>query len=304
MNFKDAYKSYNDEIKGDPKVLDAILNGKKENKKVFFIRHSYMGAIAAMVVIAVSAFGFGNFNKTSQSPQRTYIAANNSKQNKTDIVPNTRIIDGNTAGEIVTAPKEDTSLNSAITAPDSTVVQQTNEGEIASNSTVSENPLPAAEPDIEPMAVLEDEGEASAYDAPFTGRAIPTDENLQISDTVTTADCYAYFGFDVTEKAKLPADITFGGNVIINAEKSDQTGELEYCSFSIDAYSETNPQRILNVNVTKSNLSANNSDIEFFVSEQSHAVTGGAFTADGISVRVDSVGLLQNEVFDILNSLK
>ena len=70
MNFKDAYKSYNDEIKGDPKVLEAILEGKKENKnvskKLFVIRPSLVGAMAAMVIIAVSVFGFNNFLNSSK----------------------------------------------------------------------------------------------------------------------------------------------------------------------------------------------------------------------------------------------
>lgn len=285
MNFKDVYKSYNDEIKGDPKILDAILNtSKKEDKKIFFIRPSFVGAMAAMVVIAVSVFGFNNFDQKKDSPKRTYIAATNPDDK---IIPDTRIVAGN-SGEI----SEITPETQSRTNVESNVNTQTPE-------------VPAQTGDYGVMPAEEDGG-LTIPDMPMTGRMVPSDsgEFFYEEDMVTTEDCYSYFGFGVTEKAKLPDDMTFGGNVIINAEKSDETGDMEYCSFSIDAYSQTDPQRILDLCVTKSESGVSPSDVEYFISSETGEISGGSFSNENILVKVNSIGLTQAEVEELLNSLK
>ena len=282
MNFKDAYKSYNDEIKGDPKVLEAILNkGKKETakegKKLFFIRPSFVGAMAAMVIIAVSVFGFGNLNNPGTS-EKTYIAANDINSNKTQPIPDSEFVPDNSNDTVDSI----SGGNGSEISQDTHIPQEQVGGDIS--------------------AAQEEGSEIAIPDIPQDARTIPDSENE--SDTFTTDDCYAYFGFNVTEKAELPQDMDFGSNVIINAEKSPQTGEVEFCRFSIDAFSGTNPQRILDLCVTKQNILSEPTDIQHFVSEETGEVTGGSFSDGNVTVSINSLGLTKEEVTDILTSLK
>lgn len=62
MNFKDAYKSVNDEIHGDRALLHAILNGEAQKKKAFsfHFRPVYTAALAAMFVITATSVYFGS----------------------------------------------------------------------------------------------------------------------------------------------------------------------------------------------------------------------------------------------------
>ena len=62
MNFKDAYKSVNDEIHGDRALLHAILNGEAQKKKAFsfHFRPVYTAALAAMFVVAATSVYFGS----------------------------------------------------------------------------------------------------------------------------------------------------------------------------------------------------------------------------------------------------
>ncbi len=62
MNFKDAYKSVNDEIHGDRALLHAILNGEAQKKKAFsfHFRPAYTAALAAMFVVAATSVYFGS----------------------------------------------------------------------------------------------------------------------------------------------------------------------------------------------------------------------------------------------------
>lgn len=76
MNFKDAYKSYNDEIKGNPDVLDAILNGKPKQKQVVSFRPVMAYAAMTALVVSLSFFGFNKFYGDPK-PTKNYIASNN-----------------------------------------------------------------------------------------------------------------------------------------------------------------------------------------------------------------------------------
>ena len=58
MNFRDAYKSANDEIHADRQLLDNIIKGKK-SKKAYYFRPAYTygcAAAAVIIVIALTAY--------------------------------------------------------------------------------------------------------------------------------------------------------------------------------------------------------------------------------------------------------
>lgn len=76
MNFKDAYKSYNDEIKSNPEVLKAVLD--TDIKPRFTFNYRYAVSFAAMIalVVSVSVFSYNTFYKEKE-PTVRYIAANN-----------------------------------------------------------------------------------------------------------------------------------------------------------------------------------------------------------------------------------
>ena len=291
MNFKDAYKSYNDEIKGDPKVLDTILNGKKENqkeiKKVFAIRPSFVGAMAAMVVLAVSVFGFNNFDNKNSEPKKTYIAAK-----KADVQKNIP------AAEF--KAENSTSDNSEKT------LQNADYGVLQKEPVYSENKNPlTVEPVQAEISPLTDDG--AAVDMPATAEMGFSDGDMPAYDeeSVTTDDCYSYFGFDVTQKAKLPYDMTFGGNVIIDSRTSAETGEMEYCKLSIDAYSLNDPQRLLEICVTKQeDFTMGSGEPEYNINEETGELIGGKVVTDKMSFSVESQNVTASEVEEILISLK
>jgi len=73
MNFKEAYKSVNDEIHGDTALLHAILNGEAKKKKAFSfrLRPAYTLALTAMLVIAATSVYLGSdFNDHTITEQR------------------------------------------------------------------------------------------------------------------------------------------------------------------------------------------------------------------------------------------
>lgn len=332
MNFKDAYKSYNDEIKGDPKVLETILNGKKESKKFMFIRPSFVGAMAAMVVIAVSIFGFNSINNNPVKPQKTYIAARNTNDNNTKNIPEAFIVPDNTSvkpedaninseknNSIVTEPQNPTgnkkypSKNSATKKTQDTPLTGAKKDDISVDNAVSEPLENSAVYEITPAT--EDtpntkNEQVASYETEVVSTTNPNGDEgsdcmpAALDETVTTADCYEYFGFDVTQKADLPEDMSFGGNVIIDSKKSEETGEMEYCSFSIDAYSNKDVQRTLDVCVTKQNTPIADTDYkQSYTSTETGEVTGGKSVSGNVSVEVNSQNVTQTEVEELIDSL-
>ena len=316
MNFKDAYKLYNDEIKGDPNVLDAILNGKQKKTPVFFMRPAFACAMAAMIVV-VSVVGFnrfGNISSEQTKPNKTYIAAR-------DISDNNEIAKNSDNKEITVAQNNTESKNSGVQKTEtkdavsyaekrsgstpsvnnkSQNFDKTNTNSVKSNNqqinSIESNMLEdsVSSTNNEPVA-------APDPGMPMTTRMQP-EEAVYSPDEVSYEEYSSYLGVDVLQKAELPSDMEFDPECTVNAQKNDETDEVASGSVTVWAQSNVDRQRTLSMSVSKNESSPVHK--EYFYNETNGEVIGAKSVTEKVAVVVESQKVTQTEIDTLIDSLQ
>jgi len=85
MNFKDAYKSCNDDIKGNREILTSILSGDSKKKSHFNYRPLLACAAMVLIAVSVSVFGFMGGENESFPETSRYIASNDVETEKSAV---------------------------------------------------------------------------------------------------------------------------------------------------------------------------------------------------------------------------
>lgn len=75
MNFKDAYKAYNDDISGNREILSAILSGDSGKRRSFNYVQFVAVAAVLVVIVAASFWTFGSFNRGGVNDNGFYVVS-------------------------------------------------------------------------------------------------------------------------------------------------------------------------------------------------------------------------------------
>ena len=224
MNFKEIYKSANNEISGDRSLIDAVIK-KAEKKPVFKMAYPLACAAAALVIVA----GISVYPKNDVKPvPNTNIASNKkadinvkpetSHSTETDIKNDAVIAEKseNTSGEFnysakkVTPEVDNTPVAQAKMNADD--VKDTEEKAI-----VKEEMAEIAEPLDDLMLVMLEINDINAsvpYAASLArssgggGGALAKSDNVEF-EGMTKEQYYEYIGTDITRKIELPEGMQF-----------------------------------------------------------------------------------------------
>lgn len=109
---------------------------------------------------------------------------------------------------------------------------------------------------------------------------------------MTADEYFDYIGVDVIEKAELPEDMKFDTNPRVIYELDN--GSVVHDSFNISASSETDSSRHIDITMSKT------SEFTQDTGNDNSTVDG----INGVSVRIDSQNVSQEEVDSLLDSLK
>lgn len=330
MNFKDAYKSYNDEIKGNPEILDAILNKEQKKKPVFFLRPSFACAVAAVFAVAVSVVGFNKFGNISQEqaePTKTYIAAkdisyNNEAEKKQEQVQKNDdkkqsdklIVAQNTSepdNKNIQSPSKNTTSGKAgrrsyipqvkeSNTPQNTIPDKSDEP-VIEDTTTGENTNTGAP--LEASIPPQDETDENFRDPgmPMAIRTIP-EEAAYSPDEVSYEECTNYLGVDVIKKTELPDDMDFNPECIVNAQKNEETGEIVSGGVTASAVSGVDSERTLSLSVSKNESEPLQK--EYFYNETSGEVVGARSVSETVEIVLDSQKVTKTEIDTIMDSLQ
>lgn len=317
MNFREIYKSANDEIHGDRSLIDMVF--EKAEKKPAFKTVYPVACVAAALLIVVTVSLHPADNK-KETPN--FNIASNNDANKTEVNPKTEQYVQKETGKqpddttkkyaeesVITEKSDANSKSEGISDADNKTTEmyeESSEEDRITEDTVTTDNFMVAMLDINDVQP----GVSAAAEYKRSSGGAGASDSIEF-EGMTAEQYYEYIGADITQKIKLPADMHFeeffGATVKRNTDTdtviSDDAefyavGDNKYLSVSTAKVSGEAESKLNDESLKKSDISGIPAVIEGFESTYRIYVK-----AADVYYNIYSDGLTQEEIKELLLSI-